>query len=246
MSFYETEISLPSKGVFYEDGLDTLRMRNLDTQDEQRMYGSDNQSAIDTVLSNCILEPKGFDVNKLVPGDKAFFMTKLRIHTYGSMYKQPFYCIHCNKDGNIEYDLDTIEVKELSNIKLPIRIKLPVSKDVLELHVLTSGDILNINKRAKKTADNTKASVKSVSFILRLSKQIKSINDQVPNIGEKEVYIRNLHAQDRAYINSAFNQISFGYSDTVEVTCPHCGKDLVIPVEMTGEFFNPSFEVEFL
>ena len=40
MSFYETTVKLPSRGVFYENDLDTLTLRNLSTDDEQKIYGS--------------------------------------------------------------------------------------------------------------------------------------------------------------------------------------------------------------
>lgn len=246
MSFYETIIKLPSRGVFYEDNLDTLTLRNMSTDDEQKIYGSNSSEVIDKVLSSCIIEPKDFDINTLLPSDKFYVMVQLRIHTYGSMYKQPFYCIHCDKEGQIEYDLDDIEVIELPEVKLPIRVQLPVSKDIVELGVLTSKDINSISKRAAKTSKAMGGSQKELAFLLKLSKQIKAVNDKETDSNSIMSYVKNMHSRDRAYIESVYKKLSFGYKTTVEVNCPFCNQELVIPFEMNGEFFNPSFEVEFL
>ena len=246
MSFYETSIKLPSRGVFYADDLDTLTLRNLSTDHQQKIYASTSTATLDKVLSSCVVDPKGFDINTLLPADKFYYMIQLRIHTYGSMYKQPMYCIHCDKEGEVEYNLDDIEVVELPQIKLPIRVKLPVSGDVVELGVLTSKDIKAISRRAEKTAKNMGGSKKELEFMLKLSKQIKSINDKDTEVTTIMTYVKNIHAKDRAYIESVYKKLFFGYKSSVEVTCPSCGKELVIPFEMNGEFFNPSFDVEFL
>lgn len=250
MSFIETEIELPSKGIFYEDGLDTLRIRNLSTGDEQKIYGSTSNATTDDALSNCVVEPEGFNINTLVSGDKFFFMVKERIHTYGSMYKQPFYCIHCNREGIVEYDLDDMEIKYLdpSKIKLPLRIKLPINKDEIELRILNCENLQSIAKRAKKQSNTiaNKTSPKEIEFLLKTARQVAKVNGKEIAGFEAEKYVRNLHSQDRAYINSAYKKIVFGYDERVEVTCPLCGQTLYIPFEMCGEFFNPSMEVEFL
>ena len=246
MSFYETTVKLPSRGVFYENDLDTLTLRNLSTDDEQKIYGSTSNDTLDKVLSDCVVDPKGFDINTLLPADKFYTMVQLRIHTYGSMYKQPMYCIHCDKEGEVEYSLDDLEVVELPQVKLPIRVKLPVSKDIVELGVLTSQDIKSISRRAEKTAKNMGGNKKELEFMLKLSKQIKSINDKDTDVTTIMTYVKNIHAKDRAYIESVYKKLFFGYKSTLEVKCPFCGKDLTIPFEMNGEFFNPSFEVEFL
>lgn len=246
MSFYETTIKLPSRGVFYDGELDTLTLRNLSTDDEQKIYGSTSNETFDKVLSECVVEPEDFDINTLLPADKFYTMVQLRIHTYGSMYKQPCYCIHCDKEGEVTYDLDDIEVVQLPDVKLPIRVKLPMSKDEVELGVLTSKDIKAISKRAAKTSKTMKTSQKELEFLLKLSKQILSVNGSDSESTTAMSYVKDMHSRDRAYIESVYKKLFFGYRSTVEVTCPSCGKELIIPFEMTGEFFNPSFEVEFI
>lgn len=250
MASYESDCKLPSKGKFYENELDTIVFRNLDTDDEQKIYGSSSGTTIDSVLTNCIVSPKGLDVNDLVPADKFFYMVKLRVHTYGSDYKQPYFCPLCNHEGQVTIDLDedTTVVELPEDYKLPIKIKTPVGKDTLELRVLTQAQINSIRKRAEKMVQRLHDSVssKEIVFKLRLAKQIVSINDEEVDSFDAEKYVSELHARDRAYIDSAFKAIKFGYESTITVTCPNCKREIVIPFEMTGEFFDPSLEVEFL
>lgn len=247
MSNLECSTSLPSGGLFYPEFDGNIVFRSLDTGDEQKIFGSSSNTTIDRVLNDVIIEPKGFNINSLIPGDKAYLMNKVRIHTYGSMYRQPYFCPLCSTEGEVEYDLDSIEVHTLpSTLKVPLKVKLPVSNDILELRVLNCDQINKLEDRAVKTSKNTGTDAKEVLFFLKLAKRIGSVNGDELDSFTSESYIRNMHPRDRAYIDSAYRSLKVGYSNIVEVKCPKCGKNITIPVEMTSEFFSPSSEVEFL
>ena len=245
----EVTITLPSKGRFYQeaypdwDGKITFRI--LNAGDEQKIFGSSSSSTLDRVLNSLIIEPAGFDINNLVPGDKNFFMYKVRIATYGERYKQFYYCPLCNNEGEIEFSIEEIEVHELDDkIKLPLRIKLPVSGDIIELRVQTCNQINRLEDRAQKTSKNTGADYKEIIYALKLAKRIAAVNEKNLDSYEAEKYMREIHPRDRAYIDSAFKSIKLGYANTLTVNCPKCGKNIVIPFEMNSEFFNPSDEVD--
>lgn len=243
----EMSIELPSEGKFYNDFDGKMVIRSLNTGDEQKIFGSSSPTTLDRVLNGIIIEPAGFDINTLIPGDKKFLMYKARIHTYGSMYKQGMYCPLCNYEGTVDLNMDDIEVFKMPDkIKVPLRIKLPVNNDIIELKVLNCKQINAIEDRANKTSKNTGVDVNEVLYTLKLAKRIATVNGDTLDSFESEKYIRQLNPRDRAYIDSAFKSIKIGYSSIVDVTCPKCGKTITIPFELTGEFFNPSSEVEFL
>lgn len=242
----EAEAILPSKGKFYNDIDEKIVFRSLTTADEQKIFGSSSNATLDRVLDDCLIEPK-VSVNKFIPADKQFYMLKLRIHTYGSEYKQMMYCPLCDTESEVKYNLDDVEVFEMDDsIPVPLKIRLPISKDVLVLNVLNCEQLENIKNQAAKRAKSTGAAIGEVQFFLRLKGRIATVNDEELDSFRLDTYIRELHPKDRAYIDSAFKSIKVGYSSVVNVVCPKCKKEITIPFEVTGEFFNPTTEITFL
>ena len=50
-----------------------------------------------------------------------------------------------------------------------------------------------------------------------------------------------MHVRDVKYIESALNSIKVGYQGVLEITCPACEREILVPFEMTSEFLNPTF-----
>ena len=174
-------------------------------------------------------------------------MYQVRIHTYGVEYKQYYYCPLCDNEGQVEFSLEDIDTHVLNEkLRIPLRIKLPVSQDIIELRIQSVKQINALEDRARKTAKNTGADFKVVLYTLKQAKRIACVNDKPLDSYEAEKYMREINPKDRAYIDSAFKQIKLGYENVVTVKCPKCGKAIVIPFEMNSEFFNPSSEVDFI
>ena len=247
MANYEMEVNLPSDGKFYEDRISKLTIRNLTTDEEMKIYGSTSTTVVDRVINSCIIEPKGFDCGTLIPADKFYLMIQLRINTYGSMYKQESYCPRCEREGIFELDLDRLECDYLpENFKIPLKLRLPISKDVIELKILNTNRYNSIKERAEKIAKNTGGKVEEIEYKLKLAAQIKSINDKEVDTFEAENYVKGLHGRDSQTINSAIKSIKVGYSGIANIVCPHCHKEFQAPFIMNSEFFRPTLDVEWL
>lgn len=240
----QEQITLPSNGVFYENDFPTsLVIRSLTTNEEQLLYGSITEATIDKILSNCIVEPSNFPIDELIPADKTFILFKLRILSYGQDYNQTIFCPYCNHEGIAVLDLDQLPCDELDEdkIKLPLKLTLPMSKDVIELRVLTEKDYKAIKERAQKVSKRLSLPFGQVEHKLRFAKQIKSINGEKVDSFLAEKYYGDMHVRDVKYIESALNSLKVGYQGVLETICPACEREIVVPFEMTSEFLNPTF-----
>lgn len=240
----EERITLPSNGIFYENDFPTsLVIRSLTTNEEQLLYGSTSETTIDRIISNCIVEPKNFPIDDLLPADKMFILFKLRIISYGQDYNQTIFCPYCNYEGVAVLDLDQLPCDELDEdkIKIPLKLTLPMSKDVIELKVLTEKDYKTIKERALKLSSKLSIPFGQVEHKLRFAKQIKSVNGEKMDSFLAEKYYSTMHVRDVKYIESALNSIKLGYQGYIDTICPSCKHEIVVPFEMTSEFLNPTF-----
>lgn len=240
----EEMITLPSNGLFYDQDFPiNLTIRSLTTNEEQLLYGSITETVIDKILSNCIVEPANFPIDELIPADKTFILFKLRILSYGQEYNQTIFCPYCNHEGVAILDLDQLPCDELDEdkIKLPLKLTLPMSKDIIELKVLTEKDYKSIKERAQKVSKRLSLPFGQVEHKLRFAKQIKSINGEKVDSFLAEKYYGEMHVKDVKYIESALNSIKVGYQGVLETICPACERDILVPFEMTSEFLNPTF-----
>lgn len=237
-------ITLPSNGLFYDEDFPiNLTIRSLTTKEEQIIYGSTSDSAIDMILRNCIVEPAPYPIDALIPADKVFILYKLRILSYGQDYNQTIFCPFCNYEGLTVLDLDELpcECLDESKVKIPLKLTLPVSKDVVELRVLTEADYKSIKDRAQKVAKRLNLPFTQVEYKLRSAKQIKAINGEKVDSFKAEQYYDNMSVRDVRYIQSALNSLKVGYQGSIETQCPSCLRDIVVPFEMTSEFLSPTF-----
>ena len=116
-----------------------------------------------------------------------------------------------------------------------------MSKDIIELKVLTEKDYKSIKERAQKVSKRLSLPFGQVEHKLRFAKQIKSINGEKVDSFLAEKYYGEMHVKDVKYIESALNSIKVGYQGVLETICPACERDILVPFEMTSEFLNPTF-----
>lgn len=248
MDAYTTVVRLPSRGVFYKDhpemaGDITIKM--MTAEDELAVYSSENDN-LDELIESCIVSPK-IDVSLLTPPDRHFLLMKIRILTYGDTYHIQASCPHCESPVRREYgySLDSINVLELeAGTKADLKFKLPVSKDEVEVRVLTNGLLKKAKKKAQEMAEKVKADASRLERLYRIVFKIVSLNGETKNFAELESYVRSMPAKDRAYIDYKIDQFRYGYDMIAECSCPDCGKTFKVPFIMGGEFFRPRFDDE--
>lgn len=246
-SKYETMVTLPTNGNLYGDGgPEEIILRSMTTQEEKMLYGSTSgDDRLRRIIKACVVSPKDLDLNSLVFEDYHFLLMKLRIHTYGSEYKIEPICPHCNHSMKMTVNLDDFPVDILpDDFEEPIKMTLPMSKDVIECKLLRLKDSNNAMNQARKvTRDSTVATPEEVAFMYRIAKQIVSVNGEEYDFGHMVQYVQDMHARDSAFMRWTINQIKLGYDTTIEIDeCPNCGEYYEVTLPMTGEFFRPSFD----
>ena len=120
--------------------------------------------------------------------------------------------------------------------------ELPMSKDTIELKILTGKDDKLITNYAKTVSKKTGAKEEEIEYVERIVRRIATINGEEKDLISKREYVREMHSRDSAYMEYKLNQIKVGYTNVVDISCPHCGEVTTTPVRMTGEFFRPRFD----
>ena len=91
------EISIPSRGIFYEDKKDTFLVKYITAKEENLLTSPtliDSGRALEMLMSSSLLDWKG-DIDKLLIGDRDAFMVYLRSTSYGDKISFNFKCSNC-------------------------------------------------------------------------------------------------------------------------------------------------------
>lgn len=246
-------LRLPSQGLLNPEIPDgEVTQRCMMVADQKFLSGS-NQSAnqaIQTLIQKTITAPEGFDVSKLTISDTIYLLFKLRILSYGEMYKFRTRCPECGKKIDVTIDLSELPVELLDpDYEKDLVVTLPHTGDTVYTRVLTNEYMEEINKdikRRKKRNANDDS-----EYIIRIARSIEKIVLKNPVDGKKELtgsldierYIANLTDYDASVIQATRDKISYGIAPTVEYICPECGEYIDINIQFSGEFFRPSIVV---
>ena len=246
MANLEMTVRLPSLGKPYPECPELagdIVIKMISALQETRMFGSSGQvDLLDNVLRECIVSPK-VNIDSLMPADKHFLLTKLRIHTYGAQYHVTGVNPVTEKSEEHLISLDDIPVVELTEeFKDPMKVTLPVSGDIVEIKVLRSGDYKTIRQRVNRLSKEMGVPAGEQEYITRLAETIVSVNGETLQGSQREHYVQGLMGRDTAEIKRLMNRYKFGISDFITVTSPVNGEVYEAPVLMTGEFFRPRYD----
>lgn len=240
-----TTVYLPSRGVFNKDEsvyAGPIELDMMGFEQEKMVFGSNTENALDRMLSS-VIKTEGINLDKLVPQDRHFLLIQERIHSYGPNYHIRFKCPYCGVEEEHKIDLTTVPVLEMDEeFKEPIEGVLPLDGRKVGLKILRNGDKKAIEAEIRMKADKLKINPKDLRFELRRVKSIVSIDGSAPKVGEREALLRSLKGRDIAYMDYLINQIQFGYSSTINVTCSGCKEEYEVPFALTSEFFRPRFD----
>lgn len=242
MSRITTTVTLPSNGKIYP--IKDVTLQNMTISEEKFLYGSSSESAIDSILNNCIVDRK-FDVGDLIVPDKHFLLVQLRVLTYGEDYPVDLDCQNpkCGKKFTHNIKLSSLEIDELpDNFKEPFTCKLPVNGDELELHIPRSREVKRYEELAERKSDKFELNIDEVSYIFNTMLGIDRVNGDDMVEDELYSYISELHAKDSSYIKHIFSKIKVGYNVRLSAKCPYCGKLTTFRLPMTSDFFLTKFD----
>ena len=242
MKTVEKKFQLPSNGLF--GGPKEIVLRAMTTKEEKILMTSRDFSVFERLIKSCCVEPRDLDVGLLHQNDIMYLVYALRELTFGPTYIQEINCPECGAKQEIEVNISEMEVNilETDNIEEKLVVKLPVSKDTLQLKLLSSGDLKRLDKKVKtKTVKGKLKDPESYEFLIKLMETIVSRNgEDFESIEEKQNYADNLHMQDLVAIQNTLSAIEFGINNTIVRTCNVCNEDVEVSGLICPEFFRPS------
>jgi hypothetical protein len=148
-------VELPSKGLFYPNGLDKIKIEYLTSKDEDLLTTPsfiEDGTVIDKLLSRKIVD-KSINPNTLLNGDRSALILFLRASSYGHIYKVNVPDPRNGKTIEADVDLRELKYKEITkkpDSNMEFSVELPMRKKVAKFRLLNSGEEAKILKNAEE------------------------------------------------------------------------------------------------
>lgn len=239
-------IRLPSKGLGYpKDSILSKGQVKLKypTAYEQNILLSTKLlakgQAVDAFLKQLCIDK--FNLDDLLIGDKNALIYASRILAYGSQYEVQVRCPNCNKRNSNIFNLNDLEHKainyDLLNEQNVYSYTLPNSNKLIKFRLI-NGHISNQIQKKNKLIQKTGVQVATV-MTTRLIEQIVQFDGVTEYVKIKRL-VESMRSKDslqlRRYIASITPDI---VTDTL-YTCPSCGTQSIVEMEISYHFFYPS------
>lgn len=242
MESFEKKFTLPSNGVL--GGPKEVTLRAMTTKEEKIILTTRDMSVFDRLIKSCCVEPKDLDTGLLHENDIMFLVFALRSITFGDTYMQTITCPECGFKQDIEVNISEMETDILDpeGIEERLSCKLPINGDILQLKLLSSGDIRRLDKQVKmKTSKGKIKDPDSYNFTIKLMETIVNKNgEDFESEEEKRHYVDNLNMRDLITIQNTLADIEFGLDNTIYRTCSRCNEDIEVAGVICPEFFRPT------
>lgn len=231
---------LPSKGRFYADGTELLGrpMKVL----EVKKISSITEDNGDFILNDIVRRTTtGIDVNDLYVADKLYIIFWLRANTFReSGYIVPFICPKCGKKSDYHFEIDKLEVQQLSDDFNPSK-EIKIGSSVITYDYLRVKDELFID-RFKEL--NSQAVGEIDDEILAMVQMIKTIDGKEKTLLEKYHWMIELNPGDYSYFKTYVEKKGMGIKPFVMVECKECGGTASIAVSFREDFIIPEYKFE--
>lgn len=233
-------IPLPTNGVFYENGMDSIKVSYLNATDENILTSQNliqQGLVIDELLRAKIID-KSINVDELHESDKEAILLFLRNTAYGSMISLVVTDPDTNEQIEVEYDLQNIKYKEFKltpdNDGL-FDYTLPVSGKSIKFRFLSPSDELELQKIEEQYKDlKVKPTVTK-----RLEKMIVEVEGNKDPMAISQ-FIMMLPIKDSQSLRRYINENTPGLDKEVELTLPS-GKKIQTFFNLNTEFFRPFY-----
>ena len=232
-------IKLPSKGRFYKQKKESIKVGYLTAQDENTLMSPNNgkEGIIYTLLRQKIYEP-GFNINDMLDCDVQAVLIFLRNSSFGPQYNLTVTDPATQRtfETTIMLDsLDYIDSEESPDSDGLFTYNLPKSNKVVKFKLLTIGDQKEIDKFVSQYPKGMVAPISTK----RLEKQIVEIdgNRELSSIVKFISQMPISDAKDfRKFANKCEPKI-----DLQKVIQTPSGEKVTIDVAFGVEFFRPFF-----
>lgn len=108
----ETEVELPSKGLFYKPIIDKVKIKPIVFEDQKTlvMAKKSKGNVLNVLLERSLIDvPNGF-VSNLVLIDKIFLLIKIREVSFSKEYKAAIVCPKCQEQYEVSIAIDEIPI----------------------------------------------------------------------------------------------------------------------------------------
>lgn len=246
------EISIPSRGIFYEDKKETFLVKYITAKEENLLTSPtliDSGRALEMLMSSSLLDWEG-DIDKLLIGDRDAFMVYLRSTSYGDKISFTIKCSNCQVESESSFNLSGLEMKEIKDMpdeNLEYTFVMPTMKIkgesvVIKFKPKTLADerriIKTVEKEARKIGDLKLENRIEVTY----RNQITSING-VRDVGLIKRVIKSMPLGDSAKLRAYMDEVEPGVDNTVRTACNSCGHIIENKIPIDTNFFglNPEY-----
>ena len=242
--------TLPSKGKVYNSELvvPTFKLSSMTTNHEmRRLAPSELQyKNMCDVIDECMVESPGISAYDMCIGDYQFCLHKLRIVTYGAMYKISTVCPYCGFENQEVINLEELEVKEYSeDLEKYREFVLPVTQKRIKLKLETPRRLDTVVSKIKDFKKKHPESPMDQSLVFTVSSLIDTIDGNTVNEIQAEDWVRSLPMRDTNFIllNADNYNDGIGIETKLIETCNSCLLTYNTGFQATSEFFRPTLDL---
>lgn len=252
MEFLSSEVELPSKGVFYANNKDKVKIKFLTASEDDILFSPDlikSGKVIDALLQAAVLD-KDISPDDLIVGDRNAVLIELRKTGFGEIYKPgEMRCPSCNESYDPEVNLDKLKLKYLEitpDENGYFDYEFPTTKKRVKFRLLNGHDE---NRIAKTLSTKSKIKSKNPRFVTqRYIMQIMEMEMEDGSMTNDKIFIQDMISKIPTRDSLAFRHyiklISPGVDFNYEFTCPHCNHiyDSEVPIDPVKLFYPDAEE----
>lgn len=189
-------VKLPSKGLFYSNGVSEVTVEYMTSKDEDIMSTPsliENNSAIDILLKSKV-KSKDLKVDDMLAGDKNAIVIFLRSSAYGFEYDVDVRDPRTGKYFKDKIDLSKLKYKEITEYpdqSLEFSVEIPMKKRIVKFKLLPEREVDKVIKNAKAMQEAYNLNYNPVGSLL--------LKAHITQIG---------HERSRDYINRFIDAMS--------------------------------------
>lgn len=241
------EVFLPSRGIIYPKEYEvpeSVLVCPFKTKDLKGLFGANSNSAINTLIKNCIVGEFKMDCKDLHMEDRTALFTRIRAITLGSVYTTKRECTSCHKQFDVTWDLNNIECTYLDLDEYPIPVTLPDSGKEICVGVVLPNELRDAQDLVEKRKQRfTDIDENSELLFYYFACMIKRIENVIPSLESKIEFILGCSPDDYGYLQFIDSNIEFGINNKMTVRCPHCRTEHTTVLAPTEQFFRNTHEL---
>ena len=247
---------LPSAAShIYGDSFDgNITLRAMTTEEESmRLSGESFFQTMSQIVNECIVNNKKQDGSYIIDSasftDFDFFAccVKLRIMSYGKMYKTICTCPKCGLQFIKKVDLSELVYNLVpEDFSEPYELDpLPISGDTLGCRFLRVKDIIDIEKKKKVMQAKNPMMKSDPTYRLEMERRILTVNGKELDFVTAEDYTKTMVAGDSVVYHDKVEKYSFGVVRVNFTDCENqmgCDGSAYWILKPDREFFRPCLD----